>query len=184
MHPLISTAAYVSLGALIIWRVYARFRRMIGRQRLSKYRGPVTLIIFPALVLLVALPSLAHPTHLGWLAFALCCGAALGRFGLRRTQFEVVPGVGFFYTPNAHLGIALSSLFVARIGYRLIEVFILAPTVPRSAVEFAQSPLTLFAFGLPAGYYISYAIGLVLWRARVLRAKAAREAKPEDAPLG
>lgn len=181
MHPVVSTVAYVSLGALVAWRVYARFRRMVGRQRLSRYRGPVTLTVFPALVLLVALPSLAHPVNLLWLAIALSFGAALGRFGLRRTRFEVVPGKGFFYTPNAHLGIALSSLFVARLVYRFVEVVFIAPSVPRSASEFAQSPLTLAAFGLLAGYYISYAIGLVSWRARVLRAKAAREAERGDA---
>lgn len=181
MHPLTSTVAYVSLGVLVAWRVYARFRRMIGPQRLSKYRGPITLAVFPALVLLVALPSLAHPINLLWLAIALGCGAALGRFGLRRTQFEAIPGKGFFYTPNAHLGIALSSLFVVRLAYRAVEVFVFAPSEPRSAAEFAQSPLTLFAFGLLAGYYISYAVGLVSWRARVLRAKAARQAEQGDA---
>jgi hypothetical protein len=31
-------------------------------------------------------------------------------------------------------------------------------------------------FGLLAGYYIGYAIGLLRWRARVMRVKRAREA--------
>ena len=86
-----------------------------------------------------------------------------------------------FYTPNAHLGIALSLLFVARLAYRFVEVFVIAPAAPRSGAEFAQSPLTLAVFGLLAGYYISYAIGLVRWRARVFRAKWAREEGRGDA---
>ena len=101
---------------------------------------------------------------------SLAGGAALGRYGLRKTTFEAVPG-NLFYTPNAHLGMALSLLFILRIVYRIAEVYVLAPTVGRGASEFAQSPLTLFVFGLLAGYYISYAVGLALWRAGVLKAK-------------
>jgi hypothetical protein len=53
--------------------------------------------------------------------------------------------------------------------------------VGRGASEFAQSPLTLFVFGLLAGYYISYAVGLALWRSSVLRAKRLRlEGEPGD----
>ena len=177
MHPIsLATVGYMALGSLVVWRVYSRFRRMVGRQRLSKYRAPITLAIFPALVVLVALPSLAHPDRLLWLAVAVAGGFVLGLFGLHRTRFEAIAGHGLFYTPNAHLGIALSTLFIARIAYRVYEVYIAAPTVPRSPTEFTQSPLTMLAFGLLAGYYISYAIGLARWRARVLRAKRAREA--------
>ena len=104
---------------------------------------------------------------------SLAGGAALGRYGLRKTTFEAVPG-SLFYTPNAHLGIALSLLFILRIVYRIAEVYVLAPTLDRGSSEFAQSPLTLFVFGLLAGYYVSYAVGLALWRAKVLRAKRLR----------
>jgi hypothetical protein len=182
MQPITSsTVAYLAFASLVAWRVYARFRRMIGRQRLSKYRAPVTLALFGTLVVLVAMASVPHLDRLLWLAAALSCGFALGIFGLNRTRLEAVPGQGFFYTPNAPLGIALSLLFVARIAYRVYEVYVLDPNVPRGATEFAQSPLTLCAFGLLAGYYISYAVGLARWRARVLRAKKAREASRPDA---
>ena len=36
----------------------------------------------------------------------------------------------------------------------------------------------LAVFGVLAGYYIVYAIGLVRWRSRVLRAKRERESEP------
>ncbi|MDR2239397.1 MAG: hypothetical protein LBE33_03040 [Zoogloeaceae bacterium] len=181
MHPLATSAVYASLGALIVWRMHARFRRVVGRQRLSKYRAPVTLAVFSALLILVALPSLARPLNLLWLALALAGGAALGIFGLRRTRFEAIRGQGLFYTPSARLGIALLLLFVARIAFRLFEVFVIDPAAPRSAAEFAQSPLTLSLFGLLAGYSLSYAVGLLRWRIRVLRAKQARERKRGDA---
>lgn len=177
-----SAATYAALAALIAWRVYARFRRMVGRQRLSSIRAGITLALFPALLVLIALPSLDRPLNLAGLTLMLAVGAALGRFGLTHTRFEAVPGVGLFYTPNAPLGITLSLVFVARIAWRLVEVFLLAPELPRTAGEFAQSPLTLLAFGLLAGYYIRYAIGLLQWRARVLAAKRAREAVRETSP--
>lgn len=180
-YPPVSVVTYLVVGALIAWRIHARFRRMVGRQRLSKYRPRITLTIFPALAILVALPSLSHPERLLWLAGGLACGAALGRFGLRHTRFEAIRGQGLFYTPNAHLGIALSLLFVARIGYRLYEVYVVDPTAGRSASEFVQSPLTLSVFGVLAGYYIAYAIGLARWRARVLEAKRVREANERTA---
>jgi hypothetical protein len=43
------------------------------------------------------------------------------------------------------------------------------------------SPTTVVAFGLLAGYFIGYAIGLARWRASVLRAKRLREAAKSDA---
>jgi hypothetical protein len=39
---------------------------------------------------------------------------------------------------------------------------------------------TLAVFGLLAGYYIAYAIGLVRWRLRILSAKRQREALKSD----
>ena len=66
-------------------------------------------------------------------------------------------------------------------GYRVIEVYAIEPTLPHGADDFARSPLTLAVFGLLAGYYISYAVGLVRWRFGVLRAKRQREALQRDA---
>ena len=175
-----STVTLLVLLPLLAWRVFARFRRMVGRQRLSKVRPWVTLAIFPVLILLLTLAAHSHPERLWWLGAGLSLGALLGAFGLRQTQFEVTPQ-GLFYTPNVHLGIALSLLFVARIAYRLFEVYALESTVPRGMDDFARSPLTLAVFGLLAGYYIAYAAGLVRWRYRAVRTKDQREAAKPNA---
>ncbi len=172
-----STVTLLALVPLIVWRMYSRFRRMVGQQRLSRVRPWITLTIFPALILLIAFATLSHPERFAGLAAGLLAGALLGVFGLGKTRFEPTPQ-GLFYTPNAHLGIALSLLFVARIAYRFIEVYALDPTVPHGMNDFARSPLTLTVFGLLAGYYVAYAIGLVRWRFRVLRAKRECEAAP------
>ena len=65
-------------------------------------------------------------------------GAALGRLGLRLTRFEQTP-LGLFYTPNAHLGVALSLLFLGRLIYR---VFQLSPSfsTPAWSLDLARIP--------------------------------------------
>ena len=159
-------SSFLTVGILILvaWRVYARVRRMVGRQRLSRARPWITLTVLSLIMALVTASTLPlHPERLVWFIAALAAGGALSVYGLRMTKFEPTPQ-GLFYTPNAHLGIALSLLFVGRIAYRLVEVYALG-TVPRpGGMDFVRSPLTLAVFGLLAGYYIGYAIGLLRWR--------------------
>jgi hypothetical protein len=170
--PSPSTLTLLALLPLIGWRMYARVRRMIGRQRLSRVRPWITLVVFPLLLGLLALSAHAQPHKLAWLALGLVLGGALGVFGLKRTRFEPTPE-GLFYTPDARLGIGLSLLFIGRITWRLIQLAVSGPVPPDQATQFALSPFTLGPVGLFAGYYIAYAIGLVRWRMRVLRARAA-----------
>lgn len=174
-----STVTLLVLVPLILWRVYSRFRRLVGRQPLSRIRPWITLTIYGLLITLLCLAARSHPERFAWLVGGLACGAALGVFGIRHTRFEAVPGA-LYYTPNAHLGIALSLLFVARIAYRFIEVYLLEPHLGHGMRDFARSPLTLSVFGLLAGYYIAYAIGLLRWRFGVLRRKEEREAREKD----
>ena len=46
------------------------------------------------------------------------------------------------------------------------------PYAPQAPNDFAASPLTLAIFGLLAGYYVTYAIGLINWRKRVEQSPA------------
>jgi hypothetical protein len=169
-----STVALVILLPLIAWRLYSRVRRMVGRQRLSRVRPWITIVLFPTLALLLALASRFRVEPVAWLAGGLAGGSLLAVYGLRLTRFEPTPQ-GLFYTPNLHLGIALSTLFAVRILYRLVEVYGTGAAAAPGAPDFVRSPLTLAVFGLLAGYYVAYAIGLVRWRWRVLRAKRERE---------
>ena len=161
----------VGILVLVAWRVYARIRRMVGRQRLSRVRPWITLTVFSLIIALFTLSTFVHPERLVWFIVALACGGALSVYGLKLTTFEVTPQ-GLFYTPNAHLGIALSVLFVARIVYRLIEIYGFGTAPQIGSLDFVRSPLTLAIFGLLAGYYIGYAIGLLRWRFAVRRRQA------------
>jgi hypothetical protein len=168
-----STIVFLILIPLLAWRMYSRFKRMVGRQRLSKVRPWLTIAAFPLLILLIGAAALSHPERLWFLAAGLVAGAGLGIIGLGKTRFEATPE-GLFYTPNAHLGLALSLVFVARIAFRFVQVYAAGPSPPGTD-DFAHSPLTLCVFGLLAGYYVAYAIGLVRWRFRAIAERGPQE---------
>jgi len=146
---------------LIGWRMYSRIRRMVGRQRSTSVRPWITVVALPILLSLIALASMAHPATLGALLGGIAAGIVLGVYGLKLTKFEKT-AEGLFYTPNAHLGIALSLLLVGRVIYRVVQVSTVA-----TANSFGSSPFTMAILGTLAGYYVSYAIGHLLWRHKV-----------------
>jgi hypothetical protein len=172
----ISNLAVAALVVLIAWRLYSRFRRMVGRQRYRRWRTALTLTLFPVVVLLVGLGASAHPAALEGLAGGVALGVALGVLGLKLTRYEVTP-LGRYYTPNAHIGIALSLLFAARIVWRSIELRSMGAGLSAHAPDFARSAVTLLVFGVLAGYYVSYAAGLVRWAL-----KTPASADPPGAP--
>lgn len=154
----------VAIVALIAWRLYSRIRRSIGRQRLSRVRPWITLTVFPLLIVLLALGLHGQVLGGACLAGGAVVGIGLGVYGLQLTRFEV-SGEGLYYTPSAHLGIALSTLVVCRIVYRYFVSGFPAPGAPSPPP--ALTPLTLLLIGTLAGYYCAYAIGLLRWAARV-----------------
>jgi hypothetical protein len=162
-HPQI--VVWVGIAALVAWRLYKRIRRLIGRQRFSPFRPWFTAIVFPLIFAALFAGSLPHAGGSLALLGGAAVGVALGCYGLRLTRFEVTPD-GRFYTPSAHLGIALSLLMVLRLGYRAVHSALAGGQFSAGApADFVRSPLTLLIFGTLAGCYVSYAIGLLRWRA-------------------
>ncbi|MET0519558.1 MAG: hypothetical protein ABW005_12085 [Burkholderiaceae bacterium] len=168
----------LGLAALIMWRVYTRIRRMVGRQRYRPVRPWFTVLLFPLLLAAMGMATLSHPEKLAMLLGGVVAGAGLGLYGHRLTRFEVTPQ-GYFYTPNAHLGIALSLLFIGRLVFRLASVYLLGDGdgggsignagyggSPFGDPGFLLSGWTLLIFGTLAGYYVCYAAGLLRWRLR------------------
>jgi MFS family permease len=147
----------IVFGGLIAWSIYRRIRRNIGRQKLRPRRIIVSLIIFSAVSLVLLFLSLSLPKLMLGIGGGLLLGAGLGFLGLKLTKFETT-GEGHFYTPNTQIGIALSILFVGRMLYRF-WVLNDAMNAHRQPQPF-QSALTFLVFGLIAGYYIVYYIGL------------------------
>ncbi|HEX4025541.1 MAG TPA: hypothetical protein VHX52_12700 [Steroidobacteraceae bacterium] len=188
------TIVLLLLAALILWRLYRRTRRLLVRQRLSPARSWVSVCVYPALLLLLAVRTWPHPAVVAALAGGAAIGAALGAYALRQTSFEQ-SAEGLFYRPSAPIGVALSLLFAIRLVYGLSRMYALnarggfagsgagrtgaaaafsgaaagagaagAGAVAPAAV--AANPITLAIFGMLAGYYVAYAIGLLRWQRR------------------
>lgn len=147
----------ILFAGLFAWSIYRRVRRNIGRQKLRPRRITVSIIILSAVSLLLISVSAPHPHLLLGIGGGLLLGVPLGFVGLRLTRFET-SAEGHFYTPNTQIGIGLSLLFIGRLAYRFWAVrdVVAAPNGPPPF----QSPLTYFIFGLIAGYYIVYYVGL------------------------
>jgi hypothetical protein len=152
----------IAFLALIAWRMQARVRRMIGRQRLSRVRPWITIVVFPLLVAMLAFAALQQHSLALYLAAGIIVGIGLGVLGLRLTRFDVTTE-GLYYTPSAHLGIALSALLVCRIAYRFAVGGLPDPGAGSAPPGANLTPLTLLLIGTLAGYYTTYALGLVRW---------------------
>ncbi|HEY5232756.1 MAG TPA: DUF1453 domain-containing protein [Verrucomicrobiae bacterium] len=144
---------------IFAWSIFRRIRRNIGRQPLRPRRAITSIVILSAVSILIVSTSLQNISLLLGFGGGLLLGGLLGLVGLRLTKFETTDE-GHFYTPNMHIGIALSVLFVGRFLYKYISSGN-ASAPPNLGVPF-QSPLTLFILALTVGYYLVYQTGLLV----------------------
>ncbi len=155
---------------LVLWRVYSRVRRNIGRQPLRPRRLAGAVIFFSVVTALIALGATRYPSALAALGGGLALAVPLGLLGLRLTRFEL-SAEEKFYTPNTTIGLAVTLLFVGRIVYRVVTI--VGSGRPAGAPPSVfENPLTLLVFGLTAGYYITYYAAVFL-RSRKKSAAAA-----------
>lgn len=151
------------LAPLVLWRVVSRIKRLTTRQRSKTWRHRTTLVFFPLLLVILTVVSIkTNPIALAGMAAGLPVGAILGRIAIGKTRFEQV-GTDFFFTPHAQIGLVVAMLFMGRMAWRAYELYTLGSFEHH---EFVSSPLTLVIFGVLAGYYMSFAFGLLSWRKR------------------
>jgi hypothetical protein len=150
--------------------LYRRVRRNIGRQSLRPTQLTVRIAMLALATVMIA-TSLARGADLQlWLAAGTLPGIALAIYGLKLTRFEISPQ-GSFYTPNPYLGIAISMVLIARIVYRMIQVWPAMQSARQAAEPGAMTvsplamststPITMALLGLVIGYYIAYCVGLL-----------------------
>lgn len=152
------------LGVFVLWRLSKRIRKLVGRQQSKLWRHWVAVVCIPLLLGLLALGARRSPDALLALAAGVAIGVGLAIWGVKRSQFEVT-AEGYFYIPDAKIGIALSLLLVARVGYRFLTLATLTgPEAAQSMQSFGRSPLTLIIVGTMFAYYAAYAAGLLRWR--------------------
>jgi hypothetical protein len=160
------------LAPFVLWRVYSRIKRLTTRQRSKVWRHRTTLVFFPLLVLVLAVLSLqTAPIALAGLGAGLPLGLVLARIATSRTKFEQVGGE-YYFTPDAPIGMLVALLFLGRMAYRAYQLVEAHGQLAHH--EFVTSPLTLFIFGILAGYYMTFAVGLLAWRKRTAAASIAQ----------
>jgi hypothetical protein len=162
MHATSRTLVPLLILPYLAWRVYRRFHRSVGRQLVHTGRLVSGIAIFGVAAALMLVFCLPFPTMLTGLGGGLVGGALLALVGLHLTQFEINPSGPHYYTPNAVIGIALSSLLAARVAYRLFVIYTSEVAAPPPSSALMQSPLTLILIGLTAGYYIAYNSGVLI----------------------
>lgn len=179
MHPTLSgLLSTVLIGAVVLFILYRRFRRNIGRQRLR----PTAMWIRVGILSLVCVLLLASPFRTGMsivaAAVGIVIGIGLGFYALAHTRFETTPE-GRFYTPNGYIGMGVTALLIGRLIYRFTVVYPVIHSAAQQAAQdpqlqaspfaaYQRSPLTLGIYFLLAGYYISYYVSVIL-KSRSLR---------------
>lgn len=158
----VSLTTVLVFAALFAWRIYRRIGRLIKRQRFHPRRSWTAVIFFPVLALVLLAGSLAYPLNMGAEFAGIVIGVGLAVYGLRLTRFENIPE-GLYYTPNAHIGIALSLLLAGRVIYRIIQLYGSSDGFTQPPTMAVRSPFTLLILGTLVGYYVWYAIGLIRW---------------------
>ena len=147
---------------IVVWRLFIRFRRNVGRQPLRPRRMIFRIVVYGLVTFIlgaVAVLVAGRISVLAGLVGGLALGAGLGVYGLQLTKFERTPA-GYFYTPNPYMGVGLSMLLAARLFYR--AAILSSASAQPNAPQLMQSPLTMFLYGLLAGDYIAYFIGVLV----------------------
>ncbi|MGH7952414.1 MAG: DUF1453 domain-containing protein [Limisphaerales bacterium] len=152
-----ATIIPVLIVCLILWRMYGRVRRNIGRQPLRPRLIKRSIVLISIGCVFIVGTTWQHPPSLLGFGGGILPGVILALIGLKLTRFETTDE-GHFYTPSTHIGVGLSLLFAGRLLYRfwVLRNISTAPNHPPPM----QSPLTYFIVGLVIGYYIVYYIGL------------------------
>jgi hypothetical protein len=165
------------VAALVVFAIYRRLRRSFGRQPMRPRRMTVRIALLLLLGSTLVPVALRSPQFLWAEVVGAALGVALGVWGAERTRFETYGG-RLHYIPHTYTGIAVSLLFLGRLAYRLVQVYLSAhaPHVAPASTDPSQvfapdsmvkSPLTVGIFFVLVGYYLYY-YGWLLWKSKRL----------------
>ena len=157
-----TTLALLVLAPLLVWRIYSRVKGMMSRQRSIMQRHYTGAGVFSAIVLVTASQLTFQLGSLGWLAVGTIGGIAYGIFGLRRARFEAVRE-GYFFTPNARMGIVIGMQFVASVLYVGFEIYANQDSALRTP-RVTDYIFFMPSLGLMCGYFATFSAGLLRWR--------------------
>ena len=152
----------VVMVPLVSFLLYRRYKRTFGRQAYTRRRMMFRIVLLSSISVFFLVTT---RTTLGFVAAAVgaILGAGLAAVGVALTTFER-SDAGIFYTPNAWIGLAISALFLGRLGARFFSIYEAMshaqPGAPPSP-ELARSPRTAGIFFLMAAYYVVYYAAII-----------------------
>lgn len=163
--------------AFILFALYRRFRRSIGRQKVHRkwFIARIILLVFSGCVIVATSLSAVGPLPLVGALIGFGVGAAAALYALRLMEFERDEDEVYF-TPNPYIGLALSALFIARLVYRFVFQGLLTsnsaplPLTPSSSppagvsdpgIQQAFDPITVSIIFVLFGYYVFYYLGIL-----------------------
>jgi hypothetical protein len=173
MQPDFSQIGPYLLAVLVVFAVYRRLRRSFGRQALRPTRLTVRIVLLALLACIMLPLGLTSVQFLAAESVGAALGLGLGVWGAQRTRFLMYDGQ-LHYVPHTYTGIAVSLLFVGRLAYRLVQVY-MGGHVPHGAdpsgafagTSMMRSPLTVGILFVLVGYYVCY-YGWLLWKSKRL----------------
>jgi hypothetical protein len=151
------------LAALLIFVVYRRFRRSFGQQPLVPLRMQLRILMLLIVGCLLLPSAMRSASFLLAILAGAAIGVALALWGAAHTRF-VRNADRLYYVPHTYTGIAVSLLFIGRLGYRLVQVYASADQ-SFTAASMVRSPLTVGLYFVLMGYYVCY-YSVVLWKSK------------------
>jgi hypothetical protein len=166
MELTVTTAVLLILIPLLVWRIYSRLRMVFARQESVMWRHWSGALFFPIALAASASSMLNNTLAVSLLGSATLAGGWLAFFALKKTHYEVLQR-GYFFTPPVRTGMLVCMLFTARVLQIAVEFYLNRQSdFPKVIAhdEVMQHPATVVTFGLLAGYFALYSIGLIRWR--------------------
>jgi hypothetical protein len=152
--------ALLVLTPLLVWRLYSRIKAALAPQRSVVSRHWIGLGVFLAMALIIVAESSRNLVLLGYAVTGLGFGIGWGVFGAKRTRLEARADGSFWFRPYARLGIAIAMLFFARVLYVGFDLYAGGQPLQR----LTDSPLTIIAMTVMAGYFGTLSASLLRWR--------------------
>ena len=173
MQPDFSQIGPYLMAALVVFAVYRRLRRSFGRQALRPARLTFRIVVLTVLACAMLPLALASMQFLAAEFSGAALGLGLGVWGAQRTRFVMHDGQ-MHYVPHTYTGIAVSLLFVGRLAYRLVQIYVgghaphgADPSSALAGSSMLKSPLTVGILFVLVGYYVCY-YGWLLWKSKRL----------------
>lgn len=173
----VSSLLPVVLVPLLGWRLYSRYRKLVGKQTPRVGKLWASMLLFPLLFILIGVGALRDTLSFECLLGGGVIGVALAYWGLKLTRYENGPE-GLAYTPNFYMGIALMSLFVGRLAYRFMQIYSAGGIPDAHTNGYGINPGTTLVLGIVFCYYPIYSAGILRWRNNNL-SKLSKLATPE-----